>query len=334
MVAEPNLMSVIIPTYRRRKSVRRALVALAEQTLPPDRFEVLVAIDGSEDGTRELVAQFAALYQLRGLWQPNRGRAAACNMGLAAARGELIIILDDDMEPAPGFLAAHLAAHARGERLVVLGAVPVALDQARPVTGLVAAKFGALQAKLAQPGRAIHFREFYSGNASIAPPSSRRSADSTRRLRCTATRIAIWRCGCCARASRSSSARRHWRGSIIPRTSPRWRATTLPRGGRRYYSPARHRKHLATCTRHLPPGCAQMARIACGLAATQPGMVGHSQARDSRDPRLERRRPQRLYLYYDLALDYFFWLGALPALRANRSAGTGLTRLPKSAREV
>jgi len=167
MLAEPNLISVIIPTYQRRDSVRRALVALAEQTLAPDRFEVLVAIDGSEDGTREMIGQFAMPYQLRGLWQPNRGRAAACNMGLSAARGDLIVIMDDDMEPVPGFLAAHLAAHARGERLAVLGAVPVVIDQARPVTGLIAAKFSALQTKLDQPGRAIHFREFYSGNVSI-----------------------------------------------------------------------------------------------------------------------------------------------------------------------
>ena len=42
---------------------------------------------------------------------------------------------------------------------------------------------------------------------------------------------------------------------------------------------------------------------------------------------LERRRPQRLYLYYDLALDYFFWLGALPALLAHyrvKLGGRGL----------
>ena len=76
--------------------------------LPPERFEVLVAIDGSEDGTREMIEQFAMPYQLRGLWQPNRGRAAACNMGLSAARGDLIVIMDDDMEPVPVALQREL----------------------------------------------------------------------------------------------------------------------------------------------------------------------------------------------------------------------------------
>jgi hypothetical protein len=44
---------------------------------------------------------------------------------------------------------------------------------------------------------------------------------------------------------------------------------------------------------------------------------------------LERRRSRRMDLYYDMTLDYFFWLGALPAIRANRASGTGLGRLPR-----
>jgi GT2 family glycosyltransferase len=335
MIAEPNLISVIIPTYRRRESVRRTLAALAEQTLPPDRFEVLVAIDGSDDGTRELVAQFAAPYQLRGLWQPNRGRAAACNMGLAAARGDLIVILDDDMEPAPGFLAAHLAAHARGERLAVLGAVPVARDEARPVTGLVAAKFSALQAKLDQPGHVIHFREFYSGNASIRAAELAAvggfdeafkvygNEDSELALRLLRSGVRISFCA-------DALARQHYTkdfaalardniakgrtavllASKAPETFGDLRLSTYHQGARKWRA---LRAVLLLLSRVWP---------------ATPKLVTRT------IERLERHRPRRLYLYYDLALDYFFWLGALPALRANRSAGTGLTRLPRSAREA
>ena len=105
--------SVIIPTYRRRDMVRQILQALAMQTLPAAAYEVIVSIDGSEDGTREMVAHFQAPYALRFAWQPNRGRAAACNTGIRMASGELIILLDDDMEPPPEFLRAHVNAHAR-----------------------------------------------------------------------------------------------------------------------------------------------------------------------------------------------------------------------------
>ena len=106
----PIRASVVIPTYQRRDSVRQALEALARQTLPPEEFEVVISIDGSDDGTRELLEAFRTPFPLVVLWQPNRGRAAACNAGLRASQGALLVLLDDDMEPAPEFLAAHLAA--------------------------------------------------------------------------------------------------------------------------------------------------------------------------------------------------------------------------------
>ena len=62
-VATP--ISVVIPTFQRRAATQRALQALARQTLPAADYEVIVSIDGSEDGTREMVAGFPApgLYQ-------------------------------------------------------------------------------------------------------------------------------------------------------------------------------------------------------------------------------------------------------------------------------
>jgi len=84
------------------------------------------------------------------------------------ARGELVILLDDDMEPAPHFLAAHARAHRSGARLGVLGAVPieVALDSP-PVVLFVAEKFNRHLEVLAQPGHKIGIRDFYTGNFSI-----------------------------------------------------------------------------------------------------------------------------------------------------------------------
>src|SRR6266702_4396307 len=100
-------LSVVIPTYQRCFSLERTLHALAQQSLPADEYEVLVSIDGSQDGTREMVEQFRAPYRLHAEWRPNGGRAAACNSGIRASCGELVLIMDDDIEPTPECLDAH-----------------------------------------------------------------------------------------------------------------------------------------------------------------------------------------------------------------------------------
>ncbi len=161
-------ISVVIPTYQRCESVRRLLEALADQTMPASDYEVIVAIDGSKDATSAMVAGFAAPYTLQGIWQTNRGRAAACNTGIQAARGELIVLLDDDMEPIPGFLAAHYEAHQGGLRSGIMGAVPIRFDRASPpVVQFIGAKFNSHLENLGQADHQFKLRDFYSGNFSI-----------------------------------------------------------------------------------------------------------------------------------------------------------------------
>lgn len=161
-------VSVVIPTYHRCASVQRALLALSQQSLTPDEYEVIVSIDGSQDGTQEMVSQFAAPYKLRSIWQPNRGRSAACNAGIRMATGKLLILLDDDMEPVFGFLAAHLRAHSEPVRFGVVGAAPVPFTQSSPpVVQYIGAKFNSHLETLAQPRYQFKLRDFYSGNFSI-----------------------------------------------------------------------------------------------------------------------------------------------------------------------
>src|SRR5436853_1272071 len=137
-------LSVVVPTYARTGAVRRLLDALSQQTLDPSRFEVIIAIDGSRDGTLELVAGYDAPYELSSIWQENRGRASACNKAIERACAPIVLILDDDMEPIPECLAAHLAAHEGHRRLCVLGAAPIELRTSDgPVAAYFQPKFGA-----------------------------------------------------------------------------------------------------------------------------------------------------------------------------------------------
>ena len=169
-MVEPLKISVVIPTYQRRESVRGLLKALCDQTMPATDYEVIVSIDGSTDATREMVEEFEAPYNLQALWRPNQGRATACNTGIKAARGEILVFLDDDMEPSPGFLEAHYQAHQDEPHLGwgIIGAVPIRYDRnSPPVVRFVGEKFNRHLENLALPGREFKLRDFYSGNFSI-----------------------------------------------------------------------------------------------------------------------------------------------------------------------
>jgi peptidoglycan/xylan/chitin deacetylase (PgdA/CDA1 family) len=116
-------ISVVIPTFNRKDSLVRCLRSLADQTFPVGDFEVVVVADGCSDGTNEYLRSHQAPHGLRVLIQENQGPAAAQNAGIATARGDIVILIDDDCVCDPGLVAAHYEAHQSGERLVVLGPV-------------------------------------------------------------------------------------------------------------------------------------------------------------------------------------------------------------------
>lgn len=107
-------VSVIMPTYQRRDVLARTLADYDRQTLARERFEVIVADDGSRDGTGELVASMQSRvgYALRyvGL-AGNGGPAAARNRAFRQAGGRILVLVGDDIFPAPDLLAQHLAWH-------------------------------------------------------------------------------------------------------------------------------------------------------------------------------------------------------------------------------
>src|SRR5438034_5872942 len=109
----PANISIIVPTYNRRASLERMLHALADQTYPADRFEVLVIDDGSTDGTVDHLGKLTIPYALRVLQQAHGGPAQARNLGVASAAAPLVLFLDDDVVPASDLVATHVATHAR-----------------------------------------------------------------------------------------------------------------------------------------------------------------------------------------------------------------------------
>jgi glycosyltransferase involved in cell wall biosynthesis len=86
------LISGIVPVFNGERYLAETLDSMLGQTYVP--LEVIVADDGSTDGTRDIVAGYGE--RVRHVHQPNRGHAAARNLGLAAARGEFVAFLDSD----------------------------------------------------------------------------------------------------------------------------------------------------------------------------------------------------------------------------------------------
>jgi glycosyltransferase involved in cell wall biosynthesis len=115
--------SVLIPSYDNKDDLLPCIECLREQSFPHDRFEVVVVLDGSTDGSREALCGLSTPFRLQVIEQPNAGRAAALNRAAAAARGRLLIVTDSDILVHPDFVRSHVDAHAAAD--VVIGPIPL-----------------------------------------------------------------------------------------------------------------------------------------------------------------------------------------------------------------
>lgn len=115
-------LSIVIPTYQRRERLAQVLDGLARQHTDA-RFETIVVSDGCTDGTDEFLTSGRTAVPVLAVRQDNGGPAAARNRGVDAARGTLLLFLDDDLIPTPSLVARHLDVHRSrpDDELVVIG---------------------------------------------------------------------------------------------------------------------------------------------------------------------------------------------------------------------
>ena len=106
-----GLITLIVTTYNRPDALAAVVEACFTQT--DQDFEIIVADDGSRQPTIDLVAQLAkrSPVPLTHVWQSDEGfrLSMSRNRGIAAARGEYIVIIDGDCVPQRDFLARHRA---------------------------------------------------------------------------------------------------------------------------------------------------------------------------------------------------------------------------------
>ncbi len=117
-------LSVVIATRDRAVFLDHALTSLrAQRDAPP--FDVVVADNGSQDGTAAVIERHAAdaPFALRRVYVPAPNRGAARNRGVALTQGEIVVFVDDDVVLPEGFLAAHAREHAGPARVTVAGPI-------------------------------------------------------------------------------------------------------------------------------------------------------------------------------------------------------------------
>src|SRR5438105_7088214 len=112
-VAADLTVSVIVPTFNRRSRLERLLLAIDRLPESRARLEVVVTVDGATDGTTEMLRGLRVGYPLRVIEQPNSGPAAARNAAIAAATGDVLLFLDDDVIPTESVIREHLLCHSR-----------------------------------------------------------------------------------------------------------------------------------------------------------------------------------------------------------------------------
>jgi len=161
-------LSVIIPTYNRCTVLQKCLKALLAQKTRPSDFEIIICDDGSRDDTEATIAGYIEQYpnRIRYLRQSNAGANAARNNAIRHAKGEILLIINDDTIATENMVNEHLAVHDKypDETVAVLGKVTISPDV--PFSLFAQLHLDAMF-DLWAPEQWLDWRAFYTCNVSV-----------------------------------------------------------------------------------------------------------------------------------------------------------------------
>jgi glycosyltransferase involved in cell wall biosynthesis len=165
---QDELVSVVIPTFNRRANLTEVVGAVLDD---PSTGEVVVVVDGCRDGSLELLERWSQSEpRLRPVFQENAGEAVARQRGIEEARGEIIVLLDDDVVAASGLIRGHARHHSGHKRRLVLGYMPTKVPSPRQpgqVPTLLYAQDYELICDIYEKDPESIFKHLWAGNMSL-----------------------------------------------------------------------------------------------------------------------------------------------------------------------
>lgn len=156
--SDDPLVSVVVTTCNRPDALRRCVAALSRQEPGTPPFEVIVVNDA------HMPTQ--PIFGTRTIHTRGAGTGGARNTGAAAARGELLIFLDDDVVPEPDLVSRHLQAHSGDGNRVVIGYCEPR-PRSRNLASLGATAWWEDHYRALRDAAALTFMDMLSGNMSV-----------------------------------------------------------------------------------------------------------------------------------------------------------------------
>jgi peptidoglycan/xylan/chitin deacetylase (PgdA/CDA1 family)/GT2 family glycosyltransferase len=166
--------SIVVPTFDRRDLLIANLALLAELERPWP-CELVVVVDGSQDGSLEAARSVELPFPSTVVFQENAGAAAARNRGAAEARGEILLFLDDDMAVDRRLLLEHDEVLRAGADAVV-GNIPLHPESPRNVLTLGVGRWAHLRAaRLRRVDHPVALEDLLTGQLSVRATTFRQA---------------------------------------------------------------------------------------------------------------------------------------------------------------
>ena len=148
---ELPFVSVIVAAYCEEPVIERTLRSLLALDYPA--YEIIVVDDGSTDRTPALLAPYAADGRIRLLEKRvNEGKAMALNDAIPIARGDIVTIVDADIQPEPDTLR-HLVVHFRHGRVAAVAGNPQVTNTSSLLAKVQATEFASIVSVLRRAQR-------------------------------------------------------------------------------------------------------------------------------------------------------------------------------------